>query len=209
MTASDMLSPRRRQLCVTMVALVVAFAEPEARALGFPQVAVTNCARDTTGSLRVEIQRASRADKDEKVVRVWLHCRGGAALNIGFGGVGYRVDSGRLVPDPNYNPGCPEYCWPPIEMSRRRAGHWVFEARFDVNPEKGPLTIKPSIQGTDVPTWDELHLGIDLVGGHLPDTGSGFRWLAACIAMGLVAAAAGGTLVWAAQKRRLNSLDRL
>ena len=90
-------------------------------------------------------------------VRIRARCREGLPVNIGIDGVGYDLRRTRLIPAPNYNPGCPAYCWPQFGAAPMR-GTGRLRATARIRPGRHLLVLKPGIQGSGLSSFRRIEV---------------------------------------------------
>ena len=93
------------------------------------------------------------------VVRVTIRarCREGLPVNIGIDGVGYDLRGRRLIAAPNYNPGCPDDCWPQFGAAPMR-GTGRLRATARIRPGRHLLVLKPGIQGSGLSSFPRIEV---------------------------------------------------
>jgi hypothetical protein len=166
----------RTSLVVLSVTLLVALDPlPPGRTSTKVHRVVRNCAADSRGALTLLLpEQGSSYSRDSVRVEARGNCRGGLPFGVGVDDIGYGLShQGRLIPRPQHNPGC-QSCWPQLGVGGSTG---PFSHRLSVPPGTHTLTLKPGIQGTDLPRFRAIRIVFEVSPASLPGTGFSVRLL--------------------------------
>jgi len=148
--------------------LSLGFTPPAATSTRVHRV-VRNCGADTRGTLTLLLPEQEVSYPRNAIrIEAQVGCQGGLPFGVGVDGVGYGLsDKGRLVPRPQYNPDC-QSCWPQLGVAK---GAGPFSHSLSASPGAHILTLKPGIQGTDLPRFRPIRIMFEVSPAGLPATG--------------------------------------
>ena len=118
--------------------------------------AVTGCAGQQ-GFVELLSPRPGQVIKGVLRVSIRARCREGLGVSIGIDGVGYDLRGRRLIAASNYNPGCPDYCWPQFGAAPMR-GTGRLRATARLHPGEHLLVLKRGIQGSGLTSFRRIEV---------------------------------------------------